>query len=184
MTIIYIFSFSHIGTLLEGKIIDYHIDSNDFSDIYQEAIEKSIYDTTNFWHNQLKSNINTNISKKPKLLGPKSKRRSDDSSSDEDYLPINKKTKSRKSFGSSKINNEVDYDEIPQILKTFDKNPGFGDSLTELLPAEHVQSKDAVAAFLMFVLERQKTWWNKTNGQKIPTSNQVIATKWFTNMYR
>ena len=109
------------------------------------------------------------------------------SSSDEDYSPRSKKTsnsKSRKSANNSSKNVQFDPDSIPRILKTFDKKPGFGDPLAELLPDEHLQSKDAVAAFLMFVLERQKTWWNKRKGRKIPTSNKVIATKWFTNMYR
>ena len=183
-----------ISTNLEGKKINYQFDSiKNFSDIYQEAIGKSKY-VPNFFDNQSKSNK----PKKPKLLGPKSKRKfisndsedddfkskDDEYSSDEDYSPRSKKS-FRKRLNQSKIkNNDVKMGKIPQILKTFDKDPGFGAPLADLLPTELVQSKDAVAAFLMFVLERQKTWSNKRKGRKILTSNQTIATNWFTNMYR
>ena len=75
-------------------------------------------------------------------------------------------------------------EKIPKILNSFDKNPGFGNPLAELLPTELQASKDAVAAFILFVLERQKAWSNKRRRRKKLTSNQVLSTKWFTNMYR
>ena len=53
-------------------------------------------------------------------------------------------------------------------------------SLLELLPVEHAESADNVAAFLMFVMERQKTWQNARNG--LPIKNQIIST--VTNVYR
>ena len=73
---------------------------------------------------------------------------------------------------------------VPKILQSFDKDTGFGSDLKDLLPLEHKPSADAVAAFLLFVLERQKTWGNKRKNRKILTKNKVLATKWFTNMYR
>merc|ERR1719471_531007 len=45
---------------------------------------------------------------------------------------------------------------VPTILKSFGKSSGFGVSLKKLLPEENVESSDALAAFLLFVLERQK----------------------------
>ena len=59
-------------------------------------------------------------------------------------------------------------------------NAGFGQGLLELLPDEHAESADDVAAFLMFVMERQKTWQNERNG--LPIKNQIIST--VTNVYR
>ena len=47
------------------------------------------------------------------------------------------------------------------------KEPGFGDRLSGLLPSEQIQSSDAVAAFLMFIFERQKIWSNKRNNLKV-----------------
>lgn len=127
-------------------------------------------------------------------------------SSDEEYSPeSNKKTttaKSRKRVHLARNTNDGNkqkYDskdtkdiphfekqmaKIPKILKSFDKNPGFGDLLTELLPTEHQKSRDAIAAFILFVLERQKAWSNKRRRRKKLTSNQVLSNKWFTNMYR
>ena len=74
--------------------------------------------------------------------------------------------------------------QVPIILQSFGKSPGFGNSLKDLLPREHEPSADAVAAFLLFILERQKTWGNKRKNRKTLTTNRVLATKWFTNMYR
>ena len=56
---------------------------------------------------------------------------------------------------------------IPAILKSFNKNPGFGDQLSELLPSDQVESSDAVAAFLLFVCERQTIWSNKRKKNKV-----------------
>ena len=53
-------------------------------------------------------------------------------------------------------------------------------SLLELLPVEHAESADNVAAFLAFVVERQKTWQNERNGRNV--ENQIIST--VTNVYR
>ena len=41
-----------------------------------------------------------------------------------------------------------------------------------------------MAAFLLFVLERQKIWVNKSQGMTPLTENLVLGGKWFTNMYR
>ena len=41
-----------------------------------------------------------------------------------------------------------------------------------------------MAAFLLFVLERQKIWVNKTRGVAPLTENLVLRGKWFTNVYR
>ena len=74
--------------------------------------------------------------------------------------------------------------EIPTILESFGKSAGFGSNLRKLLPANRKESADAVAAFLLFVLERQKIWVNKSRGVAPLTENLVLGTKWFTNMYR
>ena len=213
-----------LSTCLEGKIIEYHLDSNDYSNVYQEAIKKSEYVEDFF---QSTNSIKSTPPKKKKLLGPKSKRKStsikedsddedyspkkmklaNNSSSDEEYIPEYKKTtttsKSRKrvhlarnsndgkfqKYESDDITGSSSYfqqqmEKMPKILKSFDKQPGFGDPLAKLLPTEHHQSKDAIAAFILFVSERQKAWSNKRRRRKKLTSNQVLATKWFTNMYR
>ena len=53
-----------------------------------------------------------------------------------------------------------------------------------LLP-NHLDSADAVAAFLLFVHERQKIWKRKYTGKRQTlTKNNVLSTQWFTNMYR
>jgi hypothetical protein len=41
-----------------------------------------------------------------------------------------------------------------------------------------------VASFLCFVLERQEIWLNKRNHREVLTTNHVLASKWFTNIYR
>ena len=58
-------------------------------------------------------------------------------------------------------------EKIPAILKSFNKNPGFGDQLSELLPSDQVESSDAVASFLLFVCERQSIWSNKRKKNKV-----------------
>jgi hypothetical protein len=56
---------------------------------------------------------------------------------------------------------------IPAILKSFNKNSGFGDKLSELLPSDQTESSDAVAAFLLFVCERQTIWLNRRKKNKV-----------------
>ena len=87
-----------------------------------------------------------------------------------------------KTSGGSFYNQQMA--KIPHILESFNQKPGFGNNLTHLLPAEHSSSSDAVAAFLCFILERQKIWSNKRKRRKVWSSNSVMTTKWFTNMYR
>ena len=73
---------------------------------------------------------------------------------------------------------------IPVILESFGREKGFGEPLEALLP-QHEDSADAVAAFLLFVFERQKVWKRKYSGKRQTlTKNNVLATQWFTNMYR
>ena len=74
--------------------------------------------------------------------------------------------------------------EIPRILESFGKSAGFGSNLRPLLPEDRKESSVAVAAFLIFVLERQKIWVNKSRGVSPLTENLVLGGKWFTNMYR
>ena len=71
-----------------------------------------------------------------------------------------------------------------RVLKSLNQEPGFGDCLVDMLPEEHSGSSDAVASFLYFVLERQKIWSNKRKRREVLTTNHVLASKWFTNMYR
>ena len=64
-----------LTTCLEGKIIEYHLDSNDFSNVYQDALKK----TENKMEDLLENINKSTPIIKPKLLGPKSKRKSEDS---------------------------------------------------------------------------------------------------------
>ena len=84
---------------------------------------------------------------------------------------------SRNSFFNKQIKN------VPVILESFNSKKGVGASLYPLLPQQK-ESCDAVAAFLMFVLERQKVWKKKQKGRRQLTQNKVLSTQWFTNMYR
>ena len=82
-----------LTTCLEGKIIEYHLDSNDFSNVYQDALKK-----TENKMEDLSENINKSTPIiKPKLLGPKSKRKSVVSPSDEDNSPNTRAKSKRKS---------------------------------------------------------------------------------------
>ena len=74
--------------------------------------------------------------------------------------------------------------QVGRVLKSLNQQPGFGDCLVDMLPEEHSGSSDAVASFLCFVLERQKIWSNKRKRREVLTTNHVLASKWFTNMYR
>ena len=68
-----------LTTCLEGKIIEYHLDSNDFSNVYQDALKK----TENKMEDLLEDINKSTPIIKPKLLGPKSKRKSVSQDSDE-----------------------------------------------------------------------------------------------------
>ena len=67
-------------------------------------------------------------------------------------------------------------------MESLGKGARFGSNLRHLLQAH--MNEDAVAAFLLFVLERQKIWVNKSRGVAPLTENLVMRGKWFTNMYR
>ena len=67
-----------------------------------------------------------------------------------------------------------------KVFKSLGIKAGFGQGLLQLLPEEHAESADNVAAFLAFVVERQKTWKNERNGRNV--ENQMIST--VTNVYR
>ena len=72
---------------------------------------------------------------------------------------------------------------VSVILESFESQTGVGEKLHGLLP-NHLDSADAVAAFLLFVHERQKTWKKKYMGRQTLTKNNILLTQWFTNMYR
>ena len=74
--------------------------------------------------------------------------------------------------------------QVGRVLKSLNQEPGIGNCLVNMLPEEHSGSSDAVASFLYFVLERQKIWSNKRKRREVLTTNHVLASKWFTNMYR
>ena len=84
----------------------------------------------------------------------------------------------------NRFSGSVAINQVPTILESFGKTAGFGCNLNQLLPPERKESSDAVAAFLLFVLERQKIWLNKSRGVTPLTENLVMGGKWFTNMYR
>ena len=69
---------------------------------------------------------------------------------------------------------------IEKVFKSLGIKAGFGQGLLQLLPEEHAESADNVAAFLAFVVERQKTWQNERNGRNV--EDQIIST--VTNVYR
>ena len=78
-----------LSTCLEGKMIEYHLDSNDFSNVYQDALKKT--------ENKIEDINKSTPIIKPKLLGPKSKRKSEVSPSDEDNSPNTRAKSKRKS---------------------------------------------------------------------------------------
>ena len=164
-----------MSTEVENKVIKYHIHSNDFTNEYQEALQKSIF-------------VDTISKPKTWMIAKKRKSRCIDSDfedssecSDDDFiLPQRKKMKIAKAVkkpGKS-------LPKTATILKSFHKEPGFGDSLIELLPKSDKKSSDALASFLCFVFERQTMWTKRRKGCKTLTSNRVLAEKFFTNMYR
>ena len=67
-----------------------------------------------------------------------------------------------------------------KVFKSLGIKAGFGQGLLQLLPEEHTESADNVAAFLAFVVERQKTWQNERYGKTV--ENQIISA--VTNVYR
>ena len=73
--------------------------------------------------------------------------------------------------------------QVGLVLASFDQKPGFGNCLSSML-GEHAASSDAVAAFLCFIVERQKIWINKKKGMEVLTDNHIFSSKWFTNIYR
>ena len=124
-------------------------------------------------------------------------------SSDDDFEPVSKKNKSSKvgpksrkrislptstynaGFGNAFTSNfQKTMDQVGHVLKSLNQEPGFGNCLVNMLPKEHSGSSDAVASFLCFVFERQKIWSNKRKSCEVLTTNHVLSSKWFTNMYR
>ena len=75
-------------------------------------------------------------------------------------------------------------DQVGHVLKSLNQEPGFGNCLVNMLPEENSGSSDAVASFLCFVCERQEIWSNKRKHCEVLTTNHVLSSKWFTNMYR
>ena len=149
--------------------------SDDFTNEYKEALQKSIF-------------VDTVSKSKTWMTAKKRKSKCIDSDfedssecSDDDFiLPQRKKMKISKAVkkpGKSLPKTAI-------ILKSFHKEPGFGDSLIELLPKSDKKSSDALASFLCFVFERQTMWTKRRKGCKTLTSNRVLAEKFFTNMYR
>ena len=72
---------------------------------------------------------------------------------------------------------------IPIVLESLNSKMGVGKCLHPLLP-EHKDSCDAVAAFLLFVHERQTIWKKKQEGRQDLTENKILSTKLFCNVYR
>jgi len=97
---------------------------------------------------------------------------------------VNKPSRPNKSFEEPKRSNKRSDDSIEVVLDSFGAKPGFGDKLKRLLPPEFRDNSDAVACFLMFINERQNVWFRKYHGKTPYTDNEVLSTKWFTNMYR
>jgi len=160
----------------EGQNIDFHILSTDFTSEYQEALQRSIF-----------------VEKTEPCLWMKeqSKRKSRCSSSDtnsdasdEDYLlPYRKKRKMAKVEKFAKKSGKGQSLSV-KLLKSFNKETGFGNNLINLLPANDRERTDDIASFLCFVFERQSIWAKRRKGEKTWTSNTILATKFFTNMYR
>jgi hypothetical protein len=106
-------------------------------------------------------------------------------------VPSNKKSKAVKEGPKSrkrcdKNNNEFNSQkqmlQVGCVLASLKQEPGFGNCLKTLLP--EIANLDAAAAFLCFIDERQKIWSNKKKGVEVLTTNHVLASKWFTNLYR
>ena len=110
-------------------------------------------------------------------LGNRRKRRR--SCSDDEWTPQNKSPKEppkrnvdSPSSYSSMLSKKVP--KVPVILKSFGRSQGAGEQLQDLLP-NHEENADGVAAFLLFVYERQMIWKRKYGGkQQRLTGNNVL----------
>jgi len=72
-----------------------------------------------------------------------------------------------------------------RVLVSLGGEVGCGEVLKNLLSKSHRKSSDALAAFILFVYERQIIFELKSSGAEPPyTKNEVMKSKWFTNMYR
>jgi hypothetical protein len=72
-----------------------------------------------------------------------------------------------------------------RVLVSLGAELGCGDVLTNYLSKSHRKSAGAVAAFMHFVHARQEIFKQKSSGKFPPyTNNEVMSSKWFTNMYR
>ena len=173
-----------LSTQLEGKLIEYHMSSEEFTDEYKEALKTSVM-VQNFF----------------KVTKEASKRKSCPNHDSDNFEPARKKNKSSKACSKSKKRTclptsiydpsygkashfQKKMDQVGHVLKSLNQVPGFGDCLVNMLPEEHSGSSDAVASFLCFVLERQNIWLNKREQREVLTTNHVLASKWFTNIYR
>jgi len=219
-----------LTTCLDGTDVEYHVDCNEFSQVYKDALKKEqLYknfakvlnsvSTSNLTQPKPKSIMTdlkpTKVQRKSENLKIKttlqvtpvtkkqtrgSKRKLSEcepsGTSDEDWSPDRSRggrkaaRKEEDSFSDSEEKRGGNphftniKKKVPAILKSLDNKPGVGKGLSKLLPSQHLDSCDAVAAFLFFIYERQKIWVNKTNGVVPMTKNKVMSTKWFTNMYR
>jgi len=219
-----------LTTCLDGTDVEYHVDCNEFSKVYKDALKKEqLYknfakvlnsvSTSNLTQPKPESIMTdlkqTKVQRKSENVKIKtslqvtpvtkkqtrgSKRKLSESepagSTDDEWSPdmsrLRKKTARKEedpcSDSDEKSRGNPHFTQIkkkvPAILKSLENKPGVGKNLAKLLPGQHLDSCDAVAAFLFFIHERQKIWVNKTNGVVPMTKNKVMSTKWFTNMYR
>ena len=95
-----------------------------------------------------------------------------------------KKARQQKKFETPSDDDEEVKDPETRVLKSLGHSRGFGDQLQELLPQEYSSRSDVVAAFLSFIYERQTIYVKKRSGKMCLTNNEILSTKWFTNMYR
>ena len=196
-----------------GTSVEYHVEKGNFSEAYSKIIRKPIISKTeprnidpelsavlgSFpWKSEKPLTVEGKSSKTPiKLIKISRRSHSPPSatvkqikiSKSSDHPPDTTKIKIKKSpslpslsFESQKNSFSSTMKEIPTILESLGKGARFGSNLRHLLQAH--MNEDAVAAFLLFVLERQKIWVNKSRGVAPLTENLVMRGKWFTNMYR
>lgn len=72
-----------------------------------------------------------------------------------------------------------------RVLVSLGADIGSGDVLGNYLSKSHRKSSDPLAAFIHFIHERQEIYKLRSTGQAPPyTINEVMSSKWFTNMYR
>ena len=202
-----------LQTRLEGITVEYHCNQRDYSQFYRAALAKAVYSAPPRSRGTVDPKLSALLSSLPSSLptelkqDPASKKsvrevwktkRVSAGSSDEDYNPEKDVKSPRKRLKPNKYNRNNASDDnssgdsffikqkqkVPTMLKSFGRKPGYGEQLVSLLPAEYQDSADAVAAFLLFILERQTIWVRKQKGKQLLTRNEVMAGKWFTNMYR